>query len=87
MNIYYHPRFRRSFRNLENQVKAQVEESIALFRRNHFDIRLGTHRLHGKLKKQWSFSVNNRDRVLFEFLDKAQTEVVFLDIGNHRIYR
>ncbi len=32
MNIYYHPRFRRSFRNLENQVKAQVEESIALFR-------------------------------------------------------
>lgn len=87
MSIYYHPRFQRSFRKLENQVKMQAEESIALFRRSKFDIRLDTHRLHGKLKKQWSFSVNNRDRILFEFLDNAHTEVVFLDIGDHRIYR
>lgn len=87
MTIYYHPRFRRSYRGLESQIKAQAEERVALFRRDPFNIRLNTHRLHGKLKKQWSFSVNNRDRILFEFLNKAQTEIVFLDIGDYRIYR
>lgn len=87
MIIYYHPRFRKSYKGLESQIKAQAEESIALFRRDSFDIRLDTHRLHGKLKKQWSFSVNNRDRILFEFLNKSQTEAVFLDVGPHSIYR
>jgi len=87
MIIYYHPHFRRNYRGLDKQVKAQAEESVTLFRRGPFHVRLDTHRLHGKLKKQWSFSVNSRDRILFEFLNKAQTEVVFLDIGDHRIYR
>lgn len=87
MTIYHHPRFLRNYRKLDEQTKAQAEKQVALFRRSPFDTRLDTHRLHGKLSKQWSFSVNNRERVLFEFLNKAQTEVVFLDIGDHRIYR
>lgn len=87
MTIYHHPHFRRSYRGFDEQIKAQAEESVALFRRDPFDIRLNTHRLHGKLKKQWSFSVNKRDRILFESLNKAQTEAVFLDIGDHSIYR
>lgn len=87
MTIYHHPRFRRNYRKLDEQIKAQAEESVALFRRDPFNIRLDTHRLHGKLRKQWSFTVNHRDRILFEFLNREQTEVVFLDIGDHRIYR
>lgn len=87
MIIYHHQRFRRSYYGLDEQIKAQAEESVALFRRDPFNVRLDTHRLRGKLKKQWSFSVNNRYRILFEFLNKAQTEAVFLDIGDHRIYR
>ena len=87
MIIYYHPHFQRKYRGLDKQIQAQAEESVAFFRQNPFNIRLDTHRLHGKLRKQWSFSVSNRDRILFEFLDKAQTEVVFLDIGPHSIYR
>ncbi len=87
MTIYYHPRFQRSYRGLDEQIKVQAEERVALFKRDPFNIRLDAHRLHGKLKKQWSFSINNRERILFEFLNKAKTEVVFLDIGDHRIYR
>ena len=87
MTIYYHPRFRRNYRGLESQIKAQAEESVALFRLDPFNIRLDTHPLHGKLKNQWSFLVNNRYRILFEFLNKARTEVVFLDVGSHSIYR
>lgn len=87
MTLYFHPRFRRSYRGLENQIKADAEKRVALFHIDPFDIRLDTHRLHGKLNKQWSFSVNNRYRILFEFLNREKTEVAFLDIGDHRIYR
>ncbi|MEK7069140.1 MAG: hypothetical protein AAB947_02025 [Patescibacteria group bacterium] len=64
-----------------------ADRRILLFRRDPFDPRLDTHPLHGKLKKQWSFSINQRDRILFEFLDKKKEEVAFLDIGDHSIYR
>jgi len=87
MTIYVYPRYRRSYENLDPQLQRLADERIALFRRDQFDPRLDTHRLHGKLKKQWSFSVDQRYRILFEFLDKKKEEVVFLDIGNHSIYR
>lgn len=87
MIIYYHPRFRRSYRQLDPQIKAEVEKRVVLFRAGPFDARLDTHRLHGRLKRQWSFSVNKRYRILFEFMGKKKEEVVFLDIGPHEIYR
>ncbi|TSC56610.1 MAG: hypothetical protein Greene041679_510 [Parcubacteria group bacterium Greene0416_79] len=87
MTVYYHPHFQRSWRRLDRQIRERVEEKVALFRRDPFHIRLDTHRLHGKLKRFWSFSVDGRYRILFEFLDKTKTEAVFLDVGDHRIYR
>ena len=87
MTIYVHPRYRRSYKNLESQLQRLADGRIALFRHDAFDSRLDTHRLHGKLKKQWSFSVSQRYRILFEFLDKKKDEVVFLDIGSHDIYQ
>ncbi len=65
----------------------RARERIMMFERDSFDSRLDTHRLHGKLKNQWSFSVDVRNRILFEFLDKKKGDVVFLDIGDHSIYR
>jgi len=87
MTIYVYPRYNRSYKKLDLQLQRLADERVALFRRDPFDQRLDTHALHGKLKKQWSFSVDQRYRILFEFLDKQKKEVVFLDIGNHSIYR
>jgi len=87
MIIYYHPRFQRSYRRLDPPIKALVTKQIAIFRSNPFDTRLDAHHLHGRLKKQWSFSVNRRYRILFEFLGRNRNEVVFLDVGPHGIYR
>ena len=87
MTIYIYPRYRRSFNNLNSQLQRLADERVEIFRRNPFDSRLETHRLHGTLKKQWSFSVDQRYRILFEFLGKKKDEVVFLDIGDHSIYR
>jgi mRNA-degrading endonuclease YafQ of YafQ-DinJ toxin-antitoxin module len=87
MTIYYYPRFQRNYKNLDHQIQERAEERIALFRSNPFDVRLDTHPLHGRLKKQWSFSIDSRHRVVFEFLNRKRLEVLFIDIGNHSIYR
>ncbi len=62
--------------------KAEVKERI--FRKIPFDQRLKTHKLHGKIKNLWSFSINAKYRVVFEF-DKS--DVILLDVGNHKIYQ
>ena len=72
---------------MDQKTKNQSEIKIAIFKKNPFDSRLATHHLHGKLKNQLSFSVNARYRILFEFLDKKQDEIVFLDIGTHDLYK
>ena len=87
MTIYIYPRYTRSFKHLDPQLQALARKRIVLFRHDPFNVRLDTHRLHGKLKNQWSFSVDSRNRVLFEFVSKAKDEVIFLDIGDHSLYR
>lgn len=87
MTIYVFSRYRRSFSRLDPHMRSMAERRIALFRRDPFDPRLDTHHLHGRLKSQWSFSIDARYRILFEFLNKKKDEAVFLDVGDHSIYR
>ena len=87
MTIYIYSRYRRSYKHLDPQLQRLADERITLFKRDLFDPHLDTHQLHGKLKGQWSFSIDRRYRILFEFLDKNREEVVFLDVGNHSIYQ
>ncbi|MCR4328051.1 MAG: type II toxin-antitoxin system RelE/ParE family toxin [Patescibacteria group bacterium] len=83
MKIYYHPRFAKSYRKLPSLLRAKAEAREAIFRKNSFDPRLDTHKLHGKLKRQWSFSIGWKYRILFEFVDDG---VIFLDVDDHEIY-
>jgi mRNA-degrading endonuclease YafQ of YafQ-DinJ toxin-antitoxin module len=87
MTIYYTARFRRNFKNLDRPLKSTAGKKIELFRQNPFDSRLHTHSLHGRLKELSSFSVNARFRILFEFIDAGRDQVIFLDIGDHSLYR
>lgn len=84
MNILYHPRFKESYKNLSLAVKKKAEVKEKIFRVDPFDSRLKTHKLHGKIKNQWSFSINRRHRILFEF-DKG--DIIFLDVGDHKLYQ
>ena len=84
MKIYYHPNFAASYRKLPTLIKLKAEKREAIFRNNPFDKTLKTHKLHGKIRRLWSFSVDKRYRVLFEFVGRDE---IFLDIGDHRFYR
>jgi len=62
---------------LENKFKNKLE----IFINNPFDSRLKTHKLSGKLKDLWSFSIEYDQRVIFYFVD--ENKAIFIDIGNH----
>lgn len=83
-NIYYHPQFRKSFLRLPKDIREKAKERVKIFRENPFHPSLDTHKLHGKLERQWSFSIKGQYRILFIF---DNTEVTFLDIGPHDIYK
>jgi mRNA-degrading endonuclease RelE of RelBE toxin-antitoxin system len=83
-NIYYHPQFRKSFLNLPKDIQRKAKEKTKIFKENPFSHSIGAHKLHGKLKNQWSFYVKGQYRIIFIF---DNNDVIFLDIGPHDIYK
>lgn len=56
-------------------------ERMKLFLDDPFDPRLTTHKLSGRLKGLWAFSIGYDCRVIFQFLSRY--EVLLVNIGSH----
>ena len=84
MQIIYSPIFLRQYKKLESDIQQHAESKEQIFRNNPFDMRLKTHKLHGRLSDLWAFSVTNKIRIAFEF-EKNQS-FTFHTIGDHDIY-
>ena len=84
MKIYYSSKFEREYKKLPEHIKALAEEREEVFRQNSFDPRLDTHKLSGRLKEFWAFSIDYKYRIIFEFAGKEA--VWFHSIGDHSIY-
>jgi addiction module RelE/StbE family toxin len=85
MKIYYSSKFAREYKNLPLKVKQAAEEKEKIFRKNPFDKRLKTHKLSGRLRDFWSFSIDHKYRIVFEFADEETTW--FHSVGDHSIYK
>ncbi len=85
INILYPQSFLRKFRKLELDLQDIAFEKINLFkdRKNHKTLEV--HKLHGRLSDQFGFSITRKYRIAFRYVSK--NEVLFLDIGDHDIYR
>lgn len=85
MEISYKPSFVRRFNKLEAELQEEAFQKIELFkdRKNHEQLKV--HKLTGRLKGYYSFSVNYKYRIIFSYL--SDLKVDFLDIGDHDIYR
>ncbi|MBI4155970.1 MAG: type II toxin-antitoxin system mRNA interferase toxin, RelE/StbE family [Candidatus Zambryskibacteria bacterium] len=66
-------------------VKMKIEEKEKIFLKNPFDTRLDTHKLHGKYKTYWAFTVLGQYRIMFAF--SGREFVDFINIGTHDIYK
>ena len=85
MKIYYSSKFAREYRKLPLAVKEIAEKKEKFFKRNPLDPQLKTHKLKGALKDFWAFSINQKYRVIFEFVDS--NEIWFHSVGEHSIYK
>ena len=85
MEISFSSSFKRAFKK---KVKGRQEiedffwEAAALFIQDPFHSSLKTHKLSGKLKDLWSFSIEYDLTVIFYFEDK-KSKVIFVFIGSH----
>jgi mRNA-degrading endonuclease YafQ of YafQ-DinJ toxin-antitoxin module len=84
MKIIYSPKFAREYKKLSLKIKLLAEKREPIFRKDPFDPRLKTHKLGGKLKDFWSFSIDYKHRIIFEFFDKET--IYFHSVGDHDIY-
>lgn len=81
--------FSNSFKkNFKKRLKSSVTESLFwqvldVFIDDPFDQQLKTHKLSGKLKGLWSFSVEYDTRVIFYFTKDKPPKAIFIDIGTH----
>ena len=84
MQIVYSPRFEKDYNKLPHPIKEKAVNKEVIFKLDPFDKRLKTHKLSGELFGLWSFSIDYKYRIIFEFTSKKI--VVFHAIGSHSIY-
>jgi mRNA-degrading endonuclease YafQ of YafQ-DinJ toxin-antitoxin module len=84
LSVAYKPTFVRQFDKLTSTLQEEVLEKNALFRDLENHQALKVHKLHGKLKHYYAFSVNYAVRIVFYY--ETSNEIVLLAVGNHEVY-
>ncbi len=85
IEIAFSSSFKRAFKRKVAGNKEREDNfwsKIEVFKNNPFEPQLKSHKLSGKLKDYWSFSVKYDLRVIFYFAEEEK--VVFIDIGTHK---
>jgi mRNA interferase YafQ len=83
--ILYTPSFLRQFKKLPPELQEDIENAIKRFQKSPGDTVLKLHKLKGKLKGFFSFSVNYNHRIVCEEDQKGIWAL--LSVGDHAIYR
>ncbi len=85
IKVCYKPSFIRQLNKLPVGLQEEVIAKIELFKHTQNHKALEVHKLKGKLKLSYGFSVDFRNRVVFDYL--SDDEVVLLTVGDHDIYK
>jgi len=85
LNIVFSEKFVSQFEQLNKKIQDSAEKKIKIFTENHKHPSLKTHKLNGILNGYFSFSVDLKIRIVFEYGEK--NTVHLLKIGDHDIYR
>ncbi len=85
MHIRYKPTFVRAYKKMSPELKQEVKEKIILFADPSNHERLRVHKLKGKLKGFYSFSVTHAHRVVFQY--EKPDVAVLIAIGDHDVYQ
>ena len=87
MVVSYTAAFIRMFAKLPQILQEEALEKIEVFRDEAHHHQLKVHKLSGRLKDRWSFSVNYQIRIVFTFVNANPKEEQLHAIGDHDVYR
>ncbi|MFT5036615.1 MAG: plasmid maintenance system killer protein [Candidatus Azotimanducaceae bacterium] len=85
IKVIYMPSFIRELQKLESDVQTETAQKVKLFEDSDNHKQLRVHKLKGRLKNKYSFSVTYSHRIVFLWEDKKTA--VFLSIGDHDVYK
>lgn len=85
LSLVYAPVFIRQFNKLGKDLQEEALEKIELFKDVSNHQKLKVHKLNGIFSDKYSFSVNYRYRIIFDYATKM--EVNILAIGDHDMYK
>ncbi|MCK4386910.1 MAG: type II toxin-antitoxin system mRNA interferase toxin, RelE/StbE family [Candidatus Pacebacteria bacterium] len=85
MIIGYSPKFVKQYKRLNFELRQEIKEKIKLLDQSVNHKYLKVHKLHGLWKKCYSFSVNYKTRIIFEY--KSKETIVLLSVGDHNVYK
>ncbi len=85
MEVSFSAAFKKAFKKRIKNTILETEFWIRLetFTKEPFNTKLKTHKLSGKLKGLWSFSIEQNLRVIFYFTKDKPIKAIFVDIGSH----
>lgn len=83
--ILYSRSFAKKLEKFSKKEEEKILKKIQIFWQNPFAPSLKTHKLTGKLKDYWSFSITSNLRIMFQF--ERKDSILFIDVGGHEIYR
>jgi addiction module RelE/StbE family toxin len=70
----------------DSELESAIWDRITIFHSKSSDTLLRNHKLKGKLKGKWAFSITDDIRIVYEW--KSRNVVRFLAIGGHeKVYR
>jgi addiction module RelE/StbE family toxin len=84
IKIAFSSSFKRALKSLikkDPYAELIFQDKLTLFLINPYHPQLETHKLKGKLKSYFAFSIQYDLRVIFYFA--SETEIVFVNIGTH----
>ena len=84
IQISFKPTFIKQMNKLEQELVDEALCKINLFKNSSDLTSLKIHKLHGRMKDKWSFSVNYKTRIVFKY--ESKKEIVLLAIGDHDVY-
>ncbi len=84
MEVRYKTTFVRQYKKLSKALQEEVKERIELFKESPSHHFLKTHKLHGRMKGSWSFSVNYQYRIVFEYRENKDVDLLL--VGDHSMY-
>jgi mRNA-degrading endonuclease YafQ of YafQ-DinJ toxin-antitoxin module len=82
IEIIYAPSFIRRYKKLNPHLKVEIKEKIELFKNEENHKSLKVHKLGGTLENTFSFTVNYKIRIVFEYGEERNT-VNLLLVGDH----